>query len=429
MAGENPDRCFVASLYACILSLTLASAFAIPSAWPQSYASGAAVDNDETFAEDEVEANQVNTSTNEDPEAARRTEREYLPPPTKGSFKYNFYGSVRLHAINAFDAETDNSENKLGDGASRVGISGQWHLVENWNLFGRLESGFDILDTFTGKAQNDNGGYLTPRLYYLGIESDFLYLKLGKNWSAYYQVAGAADRFSIFGGNASGVYNAGTDGGATGTGRADNAFQTRAYLDLGRRSGIKPFNINLQYQHGEQIPKVPNARYGSTYSASAWLETENELGLGIAWHRAAVNGIERPDLEQAGLSGDAKAWAVAVKSYGENWLTSLVYSRLENIETTNEFRYIDATGVELFAQWQFRDGWWLTGGGNYLEPDSDDPDAGQYEIRYLVLGVRYTFDSFNRMLYAEWRDDYGKLVDGTRRGNEFTVGFRWDFGY
>jgi len=33
------------------------------------------------------------------------------------------------------------------------------------------------------------------------------------------------------------------------------------------------------------------------------------------------------------------------------------------------------------------------------------------------------------MLYAEWRDDYGKLADGTRRGNEVTVGFRWDFGY
>ena len=110
-------------------------------------------------------------------------------------------------------------------------------------------------------------------------------------------------------------------------------------------------------------------------------------------------------------------------------MASLVFSRLENIETTDQFLYFDGTGAELFAQWQFRDRWWLAGGGNYLDPDSDDPDAGQYQIRYLVLGVRYTFDSFNRMLYAEWRDDYGKMADGTRRGNEFTVGFRWDFGY
>jgi len=429
MAGELLDRLFMAGFHACIFSLTLTLAFAITPAWCQSSASDVAADEDVTVTENQVEANQVNTSTNEDPEAARRAEREYTLPPTKGALEYKIYGSVRLHAINAFDAETEDSELKLGDGASRVGISGEWHVADNWNAFGRLEYGFDILDTFTEKAQNDSDGYLNPRLYNLGIESDFLYLKLGKSWSAYYQVAGVADRFSIFGGNATGVYNAGTDGGATGTGRADNALQTRAYVDVERWVDIKPFNVNLQYQHGEPIPKVQGASYGSAYSVSAWLETESALGLGFAWHEANINEFNRPEFEQAGISGDASAWAVAFKSYGDRWLVSLVYSRLENIETTNESRYFDGTGIELFAQWQIRDRWWLTGGGNYLDPDNEDPDAGEYLIRYLVLGVRYTFDSFNRMLYAEWRDDHGKLADGTSRGNEFTVGFRWDFGY
>ena len=429
MAGEMLDRLFMAGFHACIFSLTLTLAFAITPAWCQSSASAVADDEDVTVTENQVEANQVNTSTNEDPEAARRVERGYSPSLLKGAFEYKFYGSVRLHVINAFAAETDDSEIKLGDGASRVGVSGEWHVNEKWNLFGRLESGFDLLDSFTEKAQNDYGGDLIPRLHYLGLESDFIYLKFGKSWSAYYQVAGVADRFSIFGGNATGIYNAGTDGGATGTGRADNALQTRAYLDLGRWSGIKPFNLNLQYQNGEPIPKIPGASYGSAYSFSAWLEAENDLGLGIAWHQSNINGSERSEFVQAGISGDARALAVAFKTYGDRWLVSLVYSRLENIETTDQSRYFDGTGMELFAQWQFRDRWWLTGGGNYLDPDDDDPDGGEYQIRYLVLGVRYTFDSFNRMLYAEWRNDQGTLVDGTGRGNEFTVGFRWDFGY
>lgn len=429
MAGESPGQRLAANRGGYALALALASVFVTTPAWPESAASETTADKATTFSEEEANANQVNTSTNEDPEAARRAERQYVFPPARGDFEYNIYGSLRLHVINAFEPESDDAELKLGDGASRVGISGEWHFVDNWNLFGRLESGFDILDTFTWKAQNDNGGYLNPRLYYFGIESDFIYLKLGKSWSAYYQVAGAADRFSIFGGNATGVYNAGTDGGATGTGRADNALQTRAFIDVERWAGVKPFNLNLQYQHGEPIPHVPSKQYGPTYSVSTWLETEKELGLGIAWHKASINGIGSPEMDQAGISGDAVAWALAFKTYGERWLASLVYSRLKNIETTNEARYFDGTGIELFAQWQLRDRWWLTGGGNYLEPDDDDPDAGEYSIRFLVLGVRYTFDSFNRMLYAEWRNDFGKLADGTSRGNEFTVGFRWDFGY
>ena len=104
-------------------------------------------------------------------------------------------------------------------------------------------------------------------------------------------------------------------------------------------------------------------------------------------------------------------------------------ARLDNIETTDQFKYIDGYGVELYVQWQFGDQWWLIGGGNWLNPDNDDPEAGEYEIAYAVLGVRYTLDSFNRMLYAEYRIDSGQLWDGSPRKNEFTFGFRWDFGY
>ena len=433
MGGDQQDSGILAGhiLFALYLALVLLTVSI--TAWGQSMEPGQLGDDPSEDGTDKptefAEADQTDTSTNEDPEAARRAKRPLESPDAFGKLEYNFYGSVRLHAIKAFDTDSGESEQSLGDGASRVGVSAEWQLKGKWNLFGRLESGFDVLETFTTTGQSDTDSLLTPRLYYFGIESDALYLKLGKSWSAYYQVAGAADRFSIFGGNATGIYNAGTDGGATGTGRADNAVQTRTYINLGNSSILKPFNLNLQYQHGEPIPKVKGATYGSTYSLSAWLETEREFGIGLAWHEAKIDEVERPELSKAGISGDARALAVAFKTYGQDWLASLVFSRLENIETTDQFLYFDGTGAELFAQWQFRDRWWLAGGGNYLDPDSDDPDAGQYQIRYLVLGVRYTFDSFNRMLYAEWRDDYGKLADGTRRGNEVTVGFRWDFGY
>jgi hypothetical protein len=71
----------------------------------------------------------------------------------------------------------------------------------------------------------------------------------------------------------------------------------------------------------------------------------------------------------------------------------------------------------------------LVGGGNWLKPYDDDPEAGHFEKAYWVLRLRYTLDSFNRMLYAEYRIDYGTLYDGTPRKNELTLGFRWDFGH
>ena len=261
------------------------------------------------------------------------------------------------------------------------------------------------------------------------MTGDGWYTKLGKSWSVYYQVAGAADRFSIFGGNAAGVYNAGTDGGDTGTGRANDALQTRVFIDIEKWTTLRPGNVNLQFQNEQSIPRLEGKEYGQSWSASAWQETDFGVGVGVAYHRAAIDDPMDPVIRAAGIDGDARAIAVALKTSGDRWFVSFVWASLDNIETTNEGKYFDGRGLELFGQWQFHDKWWLVGGGNWLEPDEEQPLVGEYQIRYAVLGLRYTFDGFNRMAYAEWRNDYGYLADGTPGKNEFTLGVRWDFGY
>jgi len=383
-------------------------------------------------AEDELEtipdAREAEAALNEDPEAQRRTQVQEQPELFDAWPSFQLYGSVRLHVINNLDVERERTEISLGDGASRVGARAEWKFAEKWRLFGRAEAGFDVLDTFTSKGSADEGKGLDGRLYYGGLQSDDLIAIWGKNWSAYYQIAGMADRFSIFGGQAAGVYNAGTDGGATGTGRADDVLQARIYTSSLKTLRIKPFNLNLQYQHGQPIPHVFNRSYGNAYGASAWLETQSDRGIGLAWNRAEITDLNDPLIEEAGISGHATAFALATRMYGDRWYAALVLSRLENVETTDQLRYIDGVGVELYVQWQFRNRWWMVAGGNWLDPDSDDPDAGAYEIAYGVLGLRYTLDSFRRMLYAEYRWDNGRFFDGTDRKDEFTVGLRWDFG-
>ena len=126
---------------------------------------------------------------------------------------------------------------------------------------------------------------------------------------------------------------------------------------------------------------------------------------------------------------NATAIATSFRFFGDRWYSALVLSRLENIETTNTFKYINGYGAELYAQWEFKDRWWMIAGGNWLEPDEEDEDAGEYNVKYGVIGIRYTFDSFKRMLYAEYLINQSKRVDGSPLDNQLTLGVRWDFGY
>ena len=377
----------------------------------------------------EGEAIRINDSTNENPDAGRMAEKKRLEKleTDTPSLDLNLYGSVRLHAINTFNLEDLGTSHELGDGASRGGLSGRWNVAHGWDLFGRVETGFDILDTFTSKGQAEDENQL--RLANIGLEGEEFFLKYGKSWSVYYTVAGEADRFAIFGGNATGTYNAGTDGGATGTGRADDALQTMVYIDPKGWQSIKPFNLNLQYATGQPIPEVRGQKYDYSWSASAWLESTSNLGVGLAYLHAAVENRESPEVVAAGIDGNATAASIALKTYGDKWLASLILAKLNNIETTELNQYFNGEGAELFVQWQFANDFWLVGGGNWLIPDEDNPLVGDYSVKYGVLGLHYSIDSFNRMLYVEWKDDHGRLSNGLQRKNEFTLGIRWDLGY
>lgn len=394
----------------------------------------------EPVAEEEIsepeERRADDASLTEDPEEQRRALEEQraedlsAAPEEKREFEFEWYGSARVHGINTFNVESGDRTFEVSDGNSRVGFRADWRFSPERELFGRAEFGIDLVERFSTRGDLEGDGGLTDRLLFAGFDSENLTLVFGKNWSAYYKVAGNTDRFAIFGGSASGTYNAGTSGQATGTGRADDVFQARVYVDNRKWLGLfKPFNLNLQYQLGQPIPELENEKYIDSFGASAWLETQSELGIGIGYNRARIRDPERPEIRAAGIDGDAKALAISTRAFGDRWYVSVLYSNLENMEVTDQGRYFNAHGFELYAQWEFRKEWWLIGGTNILEPAGDDPDVGQFRTRYHLIGGRYTFDSFHRMIYFEYRIDESRLFDGTPGEDELTIGVRWDFGY
>ncbi|WP_326981447.1 porin [Chryseobacterium sp. MYb264] len=177
------------------------------------------------------------------------------------------YGSLRGNMA-FFDDKMELQEN-----ASRIGVElkikkGELSFIAggevqlnmfrgstSFNVDGNLSRGFVTVESTQDRQVFGN------RLGYLGIDfGRFGVVTIGKQWSVYRDVTAYTDRFNVFGARASATFIGGTDGGETGTGRAD---QSRIYRNrmgnfyvggqIQARGGnndhfIDGFGASLQYE-------------------------------------------------------------------------------------------------------------------------------------------------------------------------------------
>lgn len=368
---------------------------------------------------------------NEDPMASddeiREVERKDIPEKAEHpGTGFDIYGSVRIRY-----RHQDNID-EWQDGSSRIGANIEWRVLEDSFIYARYEAGFNFL---TGLNELANPGEKTgeqfnetvfTRLLYTGINTPHVNYVLGKNWSTYYKVSYFTDRFMGTGGSASGTYNAQTDGGPTGPGRADKTLQTHISINFLPDRWFKPFKLNAQVQRGNAIPFGNGVDYGTAFGLSAILATQNNSTLGLAYNYAQIDIDESPSLRKVGLSGNAQAGLVGIRSFGDRWYAGFLVSRLQNHETTDDGIYFDGWGSELYAQYRVAGPVWFVGGYNVLEPDDNEVLARNYRVRYMVAGLRYSFDDFRRMIFVNVRIDDSLNADGTRGSDVFSIGIRWD---
>lgn len=381
-----------------------------------------------TVTPEKQEARQREAEASEDPLKQRQAEKVDRPDLWSDEPSgVDLYGSVRLRYRKA------GGETVFGDGGSRIGLNANWqYRPQSW-LHGRVEAGFNVLDAFDrvfspGSRGESDSAFITSRLYYAGLETPDLIASFGKIWSTYYQVTGFTDLFDSTGGSASGTYNAQTDGGPTGTGRADSVLQTRVTVDWLPDSRLfKPFDMNVQLQYDRKIPNVAGARYGLALGMSAVFKTKDDTEVGFAYNYADVRDENDPAVAAAGIDGDDHALAIAARRISDRWYLASTVVRLRNHETTDQKRYVDAWGWELYGRYRLFGKFWAVGGWNWLEPDRGQPLAGQYRVKYGVLGLRYSIKEFRQLVYLEARFDKSRNADGTPVGNSAAFGIRWDF--
>lgn len=282
--------------------------------------------------------------TQQQTEAKEGAERAPEGPPAPEPNELDFYGSLRVRYRWKPDSQG------VEDGSSRVGVQGRYQVWPRKWLFARGEAGFKLLEEvgLLANANNPSGGRgdtFFRRLLYVGYESPDFFLIAGKAWSVYYKVTGFTDRFAGTGGSATGTYNAGTDGGYTGTGRAENTLQTRMLIDfLPARWGIEPFSLDIQLQDGEPIPGLAGHRYGRALGLSALLATRQHFSLGVAYNHARVLDSKERELQSRGIDGDARALALGARWFDDDWYLATVVARLLNHEATDEDNYFDGWG-------------------------------------------------------------------------------------
>ena len=361
---------------------------------------------------------------NEDPLAHRK---RGIQSSSSVDSKIGVYGSVRVR-----NRWTD-SDNVWEDFGSRVGLDGWYETApEKW-LFARYELGFNLLeelesDSLPSLPGQELGRTLFTRLAYGGLQFGDNVVALGKNWSTYYQVAAFADRFDSVGGEASGAFPAQTDGGASGTGRADDVLQGRFNFEaMGQSAKPLSIEVNVQVQAGQEIPGLGGFEYDHAYGVSSIVRLANDVDIGIAYNHSEVDLNRLPVSDRNGLDGDLSAFLIGARWHNDDWYLGATWSRTSNLHRTDALTYFDGEGIEFYGQYRIASDVWFLAGFNQLTPESNQSQAGEFRLEYSVLGVRYLFDGFRRMLYLESRIDSGRTSIGLDQDDQVIFGIRWGF--
>lgn len=349
------------------------------------------------------------------------------------------YASLRGH-LAVYDQKLEMQEN-----ASRIGTE---LIIKKGNL-GFIAGGEIQLNMFKGGTSfnvdgNLSGGFLTVesaqkqqvfgnRLGYLGLDfGKFGTLTIGKQWSVYRDVTAYTDRFNVFGSRASATFIGGTDGGETGTGRADQSVIYRNYF------GALSVGGQVLARGGN------NGKFIDGFGASVQYEIIEGFFAGAAFNRALLSENLVNNGKIIGLTGQPTYFSLGTKYIGKVMDFSIVGvlqkngdfshgSYLDSDNGTLPFTTVfNAKGLEVFGKYKFQKFSVLAGYNLYVPDLKTISEASQqyhldpgFKRNDIIIGLSYSPFRFAQ-IYSEQRLSMGKTSTGEKEQSVFTLGLRID---
>ncbi len=364
-----------------------------------------------------------------DEKSAIETTTTGTNPTQKYTGAFQPYGSFRT--IISIPA---NGEAEVQDNATRVGINfttfgpirvigtAEWgvNLVQSettFNAGATTESGFGVLQQTTQPV-------FGARLGYFGVSSEkFGSLTFGKQNSTHYDITNfTTDRFNVFGGQSTATYVAGTDGGQSGTGRADQTILYRLKF-----AKILDFGAQGQLRTGDTSQAFSG--FGFSVQATAL----PGLKIGGAYNKTYFNSTLRDTV----LHGDGTDyWAFGGKGTWRNLEWGANYVRQNN----GDLAFIpdpaggpdqiavgfSANGIELYSRVKFGKFAVVGGFEDYIPFDLSSLINPDFKTRYAILGAEWHISPSG---YAYFESKLGDTIDAQGNGgyNAAALGFRYDF--
>ncbi|QIZ77195.1 porin [Ferrimonas lipolytica] len=321
-------------------------------------------------------------------------------------------------------------DHKLVDSSSRINLQFKRQMTPDWQAEAKLEWGYNLVDggdNFTLNGDSLQGQreseFLFSRLGYIALEhQQYGRFSAGKQWSIYYDVAQHTDNFILTGGMALGVYNFNTDGGVSGTGRADTALQYRNnwgnwYLGLQYQARTED-EVGFETPDECNLDNPPPQCDNFIDYDDIEIEYDDSWGAKLAYDDgrwfvgAAINSGNIDDSRDNDVDKDSVY--VATIKYGQLYqpgLFAAVSSAIgDHHELDNNNRLFDSSGAELMLAWTTDQNLTYVVGLNSLRSDDADYEQnyGDFKREFYVAGVHY-----------QWEDGALVFIEGQLDSSEF----------
>ncbi|MEM9390656.1 MAG: porin [Bacteroidota bacterium] len=334
------------------------------------------------------------------------------------------YGRIEIGA--GFDGTGDLG---VANNVSRAGFRLSKSLLEDdlhkLKIISKVEFGLDLVSrdetiTFTpdpGAQVSQAGDAVFIRMGYVGVIYDGVSLIIGKDNSVYYELgASEVDRFLAFGGTAIGVWNAGTDGGVSGTGRANQLIK------LTYSSGNLKLGAQLQARDiaGDNNKTVDTYGLGINYSKQGFA-----IGMG---YNKVLDGVKNPQPNQANENDEAIIFASSYefKRY-EIAFSYLNFTKHEEVEVDGEAVFYNGEGFELYIKYKLTPSrrWHIATGFNYLLPESGQ-NLNDFDSKFGLAELAYNFSERSH-LFISGKLDFSENIDGSDQPNLYGLGIKLAF--
>lgn len=361
--------------------------------------------------------------------------------PEKPNFELNLYGLFRAH-LAAFGEEAE-----IQDASPRAGFRLDYHFGEDnrFAVFFGTELGINLINNqfnFSADPNGDATGFtvlefkpdqstFTTRLGFIGVDFDkYGLIKFGKVKSVYMDVAAVSDIFNVMSGQASYVYSPeGSDGGQTGTGRAES---TIIY-----RNSYNNFDLGLQ----TTIVSQNGSNFFDGYAISLRYHLNKNITAGLTYNKAILERQFKELVNLHGLDGDPEYFATSITYATNRFFLTGLFTLQRNGDFANTYDFDSDTpiidrktvvypgkGYELVGSYfLLKNKLLVLGGFNYKKAESDlKLLPNNFRKRFYLIGLQYYFIK-HASVYSEVRIEDSINALGIKPDNVFMVGLRLDF--